>query len=149
MISQTDTGVSIFPESEFRRFHDERVPATGSVIMLARLIPEVDPHGLRYAVTKGTSIFNRLRDQRGRPIQLDEGSRAGLVMFAINHLVVTVLIHNLPYELDIAFTPPDPGLRWETHFRQLWPLANERLQWPPRLLNEVGGFDGWWRTWTS
>jgi hypothetical protein len=150
MVEHIFPDMLVLPALEYAYLYRHKIPSPGTVVLLSAHKPRVGERGVLVATSKNASMLGVVRQTSGDPLpDVPEPYRAGLVMFAVQNLVATVFSHNLPAQLDIDVHPPRPGLRFEDYFQQVWPVVHDRLRWPPRDLDEVGGLEKTFEAWAS
>jgi hypothetical protein len=149
MIEQTSPRDLVFPPSDYKHLINHREPASGTLVFLSTHEPPTGEHGLLVATSKRTDVRSLIRNTSDDLLPQDFYApyRAAVAMFAVQHLVITVLSHNFPDPMDVETRPSRPGLEYEDYFQQAWPVRHRRLRWPLRSLKEVGGFEGIFDAW--
>jgi hypothetical protein len=148
MIAEMKPDIAIYPQREYLGLFRDGVPSTGTIVCLSTYEPH-DDEGMIIAQSSSRSLLSQIHGADGwEEFMTLEEPRVGLAMFAIGKFVATVLSHNVPAELVLSFSPSLPGIRFEDHFQQVWPINRHHLHWPPRrTLSDLGGFRGTYQMW--
>ncbi len=138
---------AILPLREYAFIYEHRKPSTSTIVWLSRHTPYVDGDRVAVSMTRNRSILQSIVSEDSADIrELVKNGQAGVVMFSIGELVVTVLSHDFPCEMSIGVNARF-GARFEDNFQQIWPPIRHHFHWPRVSLNTIGGFDEVFRIW--